>query len=216
MRERGREEGGREGGGELAITWFIMIIFSDVAVAAGISIYSYKCPKSEHGVVRCRRHNVVVVVVMVVVQMTLPATRGVGWTATIVTMAIVSPPQASRLKMGRRMVRELSSAAEGGGEEDGRETESTSEQKDPEREVSAEELRAPEEFLAPDMLKYLLSCLTAPAMSEFGEGKFQDMSEDPLFDDGPPYIGSCLIGPVTFFSGSRSGLFCISSRAWMK
>lgn len=133
-------------------------------------------------------------------------------------LATIRAPQANRLKMGRRMVRESSpeEEEEGGGDEDGREAESTSEQKEPERDVSAEELSAPEVFLAPDMLKYLLSCRTAPAMSVPWGGKFHDMSEEPLLVDGPPYIGSCLIGPVTFFSGRRSGDFCISSRAWMK
>jgi len=74
-----------------------------------------------------------------------------------------SSSQASRLKRGRRSGREWS---EGGGEEEGRELESTSEQKEPERDVSPEELSCPGRLLvAADMLKYLLSCLTAPAMS---------------------------------------------------
>jgi len=100
--------------------------------------------------------------------------------------------------------------------EDGREEESTSEQKEPDREVSPDELSWPGRLLvAADMLKYLLSCLTAPSMSACCcWGKFQVLSLLGL--DGPPYIGSCLIGPVTFFSGTRSGLFCISSRAWIK
>jgi len=124
-----------------------------------------------------------------------------------------SSSQASRLKRGRRSGRESS---EGGGEEEGREFESTSEQKEPDREVSPDELSCPGRLLvAADMLKYLLSCLTAPAMSACCcWGKFHVLSLLGL--DGPPYIGSCLIGPVTFFSGTRSGLFCISSRAWMK
>jgi len=126
-----------------------------------------------------------------------------------------SSSQASRLKRGRRSGRE--SESEGGGEEEGRELESTSEQKDPDLEVSPDELNWPGRLLlgSADMLKYLLSCLTAPAMSACCSwGKFHVLSLLGLF--GPPYIGSCLIGPVTFFSGTRSGLFCISSRAWMK
>merc|ERR1719174_2978396 len=80
--------------------------------------------------------------------------------------------QASRLKRGRRSGRESS---EGGGEEDGSEFESTSEQKDPDREVSPDELSWPGRLLvAADMLKYLLSCLTAPSMSACCcWGKFQ-------------------------------------------
>lgn len=114
------------------------------------------------------------------------------------------PTQASRLKIGSRVLRESSV---GGGEEDGREEESTSEQKEPDLEVSVEELSP----LRPaDMLKYLLSCLTAPAMS-FCWGVKVHVSLPLLL--GPPYMGSCLIGPVAFFSGSLSGLFCISSSA---
>lgn len=104
----------------------------------------------------------------------------------------------------------LRESSVGGGEEEGREAESTSEQKEPDREVSAEELSP---VLPPDMLKYLFSCLTAPAMSFCWGWKVQ---VSLLLEEGPPYMGNCLIGPVTFFSGSLSGLFCISSRAWMK
>jgi len=54
--------------------------------------------------------------------------------------------------MGSRIVRE--SSEEGGGEADGTELSSSSEQKDPDLDVSAEALRVLRED---DMLKYLLS-----------------------------------------------------------
>lgn len=83
-------------------------------------------------------------------------------TVTATRVGPVRSVQASRLKIGSR-IEELRGSSEGGGEEDGREDESTSEQKEPERDVSAEEL-SPSRPPA-DMLKYLLSDRTAPAMS---------------------------------------------------
>jgi len=71
--------------------------------------------------------------------------------------------------MGSRRLRDTSLGEvqkdSGGGEEEGRELESTSEQKDPLREESLEEearIGRP-----PDMLKYLLSWLTAELISGF-------------------------------------------------
>jgi len=155
--------------------------------AAGISIYSYKCPGGSGRVALCFSCAV------------SKTTRG-RW-------VVLSLAQASRLKMGSRMLRESSV---GGGDEDGREAESTSEQKEPDLDVSVEDVSP---FRPPDMLKYLLSCLTAPAMSLCWGWKVQ---VSLLLEEGPPYMGNCLIGPVTFFSGSLSGLFCISSSACMK
>lgn len=57
-----------------------------------------------------------------------------------------------------------SSEDDGGGDDDGREELSTSEQNEPDREVSVDELN-PFLPVEEDMLKYLLSCRTAPAIS---------------------------------------------------
>jgi hypothetical protein len=104
----------------------------------------------------------------------------------------------------------------GGGDPEGREAESTSEQKEPLREESPDDARMgrPEQF----MLKYLLSWATADPI-EGGEepsflfgfccgfgGKLQSLP-------WPPNIGSCLTGPLDFFSGVGAGVVRISSSA---
>merc|ERR1712008_491100 len=100
------------------------------------------------------------------------------------------PVVQQRLSVAAGIVRVVfsgESVEEGGGEEDGREFESTPEQKDPDREVSPDGLSCPGRLLlvAAFMLKYLLSCLTAPAMSVCCcWGKFHVLSLSGLV--GPP------------------------------
>jgi len=170
--------------------------------AAGISIYSYKCPGWVGSVAASRT-----VFISCAFRRRLDI---VGRCCFRLLLSLTA--QARRLKMGSRMLREEESSVGGGGDEEGSEAESTSEQNEPDLEVSVEDVN-PVLPPAADMLKYLLSCLTAPAMSLCWGWKVQ---VSLLLEEGPPYMGNCLMGPVTFFSGSLSGLFCISSKAWMK
>jgi hypothetical protein len=172
-----------------------------IAQAAGISTYSVKCRVADsvglayHNATVSRRKD----------DIPCRVGRSSQWCPM-------------RLKIGRRRLRETSlgevQKESGGGEEEGRE--SPSEQKDPLREESEERMGRP-----PDMLKYLLSWATAELISGFrlsvtgvlaGEEKPQ-VSELPLF---PPNMGSCLTGPLHFFSGVATGLLRASSSACTK